>query len=238
MFSWLKLGDLRIEVTFKNIKHVHLSVYPPAGTVRIAAPQHMKLDTVRLFAIAKLDWIRQQQEKLRLQEREAPREYLDRESHYVWGRRYLLKLVEKDASPRVELKPRTLLMHVRPGMTTAHKRDILDAWYRDQIRLAVPPLVEHWESILNVKAGRCYVQRMKTRWGSCNPVKRNIRLNTELAKKPSQCLEYVLVHELLHLVEPSHNARFVELMNRFLPDWKARRDMLNQLPVRHENWDY
>lgn len=238
MSSWLKLGEIQIEVTFKDIKNVHLSVYPPSGKVRIAAPAHMKLDTVRLFAIAKLDWIRQQQAKLRRQDREAPREYVDRESHYVWGKRYLLKIIEENAPPKVELTPRTLRLHVRPGTDTEHKRKILEAWYREQVREAVPPLLALWEPVVGGKVARYFVQTMKTKWGSCNPANRSIRLNTELAKKPRQCLEYILVHELLHLREPSHNQRFVSLMDQTMPAWRTLRELLNQLPVRHEEWEY
>lgn len=238
MSSSLKLGNLDIDVMFKDIKNVHLSVYPPAGRVRIAAPMHMKLDTVRLFAISKLDWIRLQQAKLAHQERETPRDYLDRESHYVWGKRYLLKIVEEEAAPRVELTPRTIRLHVRPGADRARKRAVLENWYRQQLHTAIPPLRAQWEPLLGVAVARYFVQQMKTKWGGCNPAKRNVRINTELAKKPPQCLEYIFVHELAHLLAPTHNALFVSVMDRFMPDWQTRREQLNQLPVRHEDWDY
>jgi predicted metal-dependent hydrolase len=238
MPSRLRLGKIHIEVVQKDIKNVHLSVHPPAGRVRIAAPAHMKLDTIRVFAISKLDWIRQQQAKLRKQDRETARDYVDRESHYVWGKRYLLKVIEQDAAPRVELTPRTLRLHVRPGADRQRKRIILEGWYREQLHAAVPLLLAQWEQVLGVKAARYFVQHMKTKWGSCNSDLGNIRLNTELAKKPPQCLEYIIVHEVVHLLEPSHNARFVLLMDQFMPDWRTWRDLLNQLPVRHEEWDY
>jgi len=238
MSSRLRLGKIDIEVVQKDIRNVHLSVHPPAGRVRIAAPAHMKLDTIRVFAISRLDWIKQQQAKLRKQERETPRDYVDRESHYVWGKRYLLKVIGQDAAPRVELTPRTLRLHVRPGSDRQQKRLILDRWYRQQLHEVIPPLLAQWEPVVGVKVARYFVQQMKTKWGSCNSAKGNIRLNTELAKKPPQCIEYILVHELTHLLEPSHNARFVLLMDQFMPDWRARRDLVNQLPVRHEEWDY
>jgi predicted metal-dependent hydrolase len=238
MSSRLRLGKIDIEVVQKDIKNVHLSVHPPAGRVRIAAPAHMKLDTIRVFAISRLDWIKQQQAKLRKQDRETQRDYVDRESHYVWGKRYLLKVIEQDAVPRVELTPRTLRLHVRPGSDRQQSHRILDRWYRQQLHEVIPPLLAQWEPVLGVKVARYFVQQMKTKWGSCNSAKGNIRLNTELAKKPPQCIEYILVHELTHLLEPSHNARFVLLMDQFMPDWRARRDLVNQLPVRHEEWDY
>lgn len=238
MKTTLDLGDFHAEVVRKAIKHVHLSVYPPDGRVRIAAPAGMELETIRLFAIAKLAWIKRQQRKILAQERETPREFLDRESHYVWGKRYLLKVVEKEAAPAVELGHSSLLLQVRPGCDAARRQEILDAWYREQIRQAVPALLEKWQPLIGVRAGKVFVQRMRTRWGSCNPVSGYIRLNTDLAKKPPECLEYIVVHELTHLLEPTHNARFASLMENFLPHWRQVRDALNRLPVRHEDWIY
>ncbi|MDD3483112.1 M48 family metallopeptidase [Azovibrio restrictus] len=238
MKATLDLGDFSAEVVRKAIKHVHLSVYPPDGRVRIAAPAGMELETIRLFAIAKLAWIKRQQRKILAQERETPREFLDRESHYVWGKRYLLKVVEKEAAPAVELGHNSLLLQVRPGCDAARRQEILDAWYREQIRQAVPALLEKWQPLIGVRAGKVFVQRMRTRWGSCNPAAGHIRLNTDLAKKPPECLEYIVVHELTHLLEPTHNARFASLMEGFLPHWRLVRDALNRLPVRHEDWTY
>jgi len=216
----------------------HLSVLPPHGRVRVAAPQQMKLDTIRVFLISKLDWIRRQQRKMDAQEREAPREYLDRESHYVWGRRYLLKRIDKEQSPRVELRHHSLLLLLRPATSPARATEILDAWYREQLRAAALELIAKWAPKMGVKVGRLFVQRMKTRWGSCNPASGAIRLNTELARKPPECLEYIVLHEMAHLIEPSHNARFASLMDMFLPAWPHLRDQLNRLPVRHDDWSY
>lgn len=238
MAARIDLGDLPVEVVRKDIKNLHLSVLPPAGKVRIAAPRQMSLDTIRVFAISKLAWIKGQQRKLLVQEREAPCEYLDRESHHVWGRRYLLRRIEKDAAPSIALGHGKLVLQVRPSTDEARCREILDGWYREQIRAATPPLIAKWESRMNVKVGRVFVQRMKTRWGSCNPATRSIRLNTELAKKPPECLEYILVHEMAHLIEPTHNARFTALMEMLMPAWPHLRRLLNQLPVRHEEWAY
>jgi predicted metal-dependent hydrolase len=234
----LDLGELHAEVTRKAIKHVHLSVLPPAGKVRVAAPQSMPLDTIRLFVISKLAWIRSQQRKLQAQERETPREFLNKESHYLWGKRYLLEISFADAAPAVSLSPRKLFLQVRPGADTARCEDVLDAWYRQQVREAVTGLLAKWEPLLQVKPQRIFVQRMKTKWGSCTPESGYIRLNTDLAKKPPECLEYILVHELVHLLEPSHNERFAALMDLYLPHWQHLRKQLNSLPVRHEAWEY
>lgn len=236
MQDTLDLGDLHAEVTRKAIKHVHLSVLPPAGKVRVAAPQSMPLDTIRLFVVAKLNWIRSQQRKLQAQERETPREFLNKESHHVWGKRYLLEISHAEAAPAVSLSPRKLYLQVRPGADQARCEEVLDAWYRQQVRDAVPALLAKWEPLLQVKVNRVFVQRMKTRWGGCTPESGHVRLNTDLAKKPPECLEYVVVHELVHLLEPTHSVRFVALMDTFLPHWQQLRKRLNDLPVRHENW--
>jgi predicted metal-dependent hydrolase len=238
MATKLRLGDQTVDVAFKDIKNVHLSVHPPAGRVSISAPRRMKLETVRLFAISKLDWIRRQQRKIRGQEREPEREFVDRESHCVWGKRYLLSVVEQTGRPAVELRQNKLLLTVPANAKLDNKRALVELWYRNQIRELVPTLVSKWEPVLGVKVGRVLVRRMKTRWGSCNHRSASILLNTELAKKPRACLEYVLVHEMVHLLEPTHNARFVALMDRFMPMWKTHRQALNRLPLRHEEWDY
>jgi predicted metal-dependent hydrolase len=238
MATQINLGNLTVDVVFKDIKNIHLSVYPPDGKVRISAPTRMNLDTVRVFAISKLGWIRQQQDKLRRQDRETPREYLERESHYVWGKRYLLKVVEGNAAPGIELKHNALVLHVRPGTEEEKKQAIMESWYREQLKAAATDLIARWEPLIGVKVGAFFVQRMKTKWGSCNPIHHSLRLNTELAKKPPECLEYIVVHEMVHLLEPTHNARFVALMERFMPNWRMFREQLNQLPVRHEMWVY
>lgn len=234
----IELGDIAVDVVKKEIKNIHLSVYPPTGKVRISAPMRMDLDTIRVFAISKLAWIKSQQQKLREQERESPREYLDRESHYVWGRRYLLKVIEKDAAPAVELNHSKMLLQIRPATSYVRKQAILEEWYRERLKEAVPSLVAKWEPLMGVKVERFFVQRMKTKWGSCTPESRSIRLNTNLAKKPPECLEYIVVHEMVHLLEPTHNSRFMTLMDQFIPKWRFYRDELNRLPVRHEDWAY
>ena len=211
MVTQVILGDIAVDVMLKDIKNVHLSVHPPTGRVRISAPKRMSLDTIRVFAISKLGWIKQQQKKLRRQERETPREYLDRESHYVWGKRYLLKVDEADSAPEVKLKHSKIILRVRPGTNNDTRQAIVSQWYREQIKTAVPELIEKWERMIGVKLERVFVQKMKTKWGSSNPRARSIRLNTELAKKPRDCLEYVVVHEMLHLLERHHNDRFTAI---------------------------
>ena len=238
MITKLKLGEITVDVVQKNIKNVHLSAYPPNGRVRISAPLRMSADTIRVFAISKLGWIKQQQARLRGQERELPREYLDRESHYVWGKRYLLKVVKKEGAPTVEVRPDTLRLCVRPGAGEATREAVIATWYRQLLKAELPALIEAWERRLKVKVSGFYVRRMKTKWGSCNPAARTIRLNTELAKKPKECMEYVVVHELVHLIERHHNGRFVATMDRHLPQWRVYRQELNAAPLAHETWSY
>jgi predicted metal-dependent hydrolase len=232
----LVLDDLVVDVVLKDIKNVHLSVYPPDGRVHISAPARMNMETIRVYAISRLGWIRRQQKKLRDQERESRREYVDRESHYVWGRRYLLKVVQETAVPSAQIKHGTLLLTVRPGADEQTRAATVSAWYREILKTETATLIEAWEPRLQVKVNGFFVQQMKTKWGSCNPAAGTIRLNTELAKKPPECVEYVVVHEMAHLLEPTHNARFLALMDRFIPTWRETRKTLNRLPARHESW--
>jgi len=234
----LRLGDIDIDVEQKDIKNIHLSVYPPVGRVRISAPLRLDLDTIRVYALSKLNWIKKQQAKLRGQDREAPREFLDRESHYYNGNRYLLKVVELEAPPKIELKHSTLVLFVRPDTPTEKRQRILDEWYRAQLKIVVPVLIEKWEKKLNVKVYEFGIKKMKTRWGSCNREAKRIWLNLELAKKPPECLEYVVVHEMVHFLERKHNDIFTAYMNEFLPKGRFYKDELNRLPVKHETWNY
>jgi predicted metal-dependent hydrolase len=234
----VNLGDIAVDVVRKDIKNVHLSVYPPSGKVRISAPSRMSIDTIRIFAISKLDWIKQQQNKIRQQERETPREYQNRESHHLWGKRYLLTVEEIDDAPSIEVTHSRILLRVRSGTDDDKREALIEEWYRHQIKKAVPPLLTKWQSLMGVKVNRVFIQRMKTKWGSCNPKDKHIRLNSELAKKPPECLEYIVVHELAHLLEPTHTSRFASLMDQYMPKWQFYREQLNRLPVRHEMWGY
>ena len=236
MASQIQLGDIAIDVVLKDIKRVHLSVHPPAGRVRISAPKRMSIETLRAFAISKLDWIRRQQRKLREQDRESQREYLDRENHYVWGRRVVLELVKVNSGPSVQLCRSRLLVRVRPGTDEANREAVVASWYRQLLKEAVPPLIEAWERRLKVNVSGFYVRQMKTKWGSCNPTARTIRLNTELAKKPKECLDYIVLHEVAHILEPTHGPGFMALMDRFMPAWGETQKLLNRLPVAHADW--
>lgn len=234
----LKLGNIDIEVEQKDIKNIHLSVYPPNGRVRIAAPERMDLDTIRVFAISKLQWIRSQQEVLQNQEREPKREYLNRESHYFFGKRYLLKVHQVDASPKVELDHKHIHLYVRPNTSTEKRAEVMDGWHRTELKKIVPKLITKWEKRIGVKSNDYGIKKMRTKWGSCNTKAKRIWLNLELAKKPKDCLEYIIVHELVHLLERSHNQRFVKFMDEFMPKWRFYRDELNRLPYSHVDWGY
>ncbi|MEN8129157.1 MAG: SprT family zinc-dependent metalloprotease [Pseudomonadota bacterium] len=232
----IRLNNMDVEVVQKNIKNVHLSVYPPKGHIKVSAPESMEIETIRVYVISKLGWIKRQREKLRAQARETPRECIDRESHYFNGKRFLLKVIERDAAPQVRLSHSKIELQVRPGADEVKKRFVLDEWYRQQLKEKVSSLVTQWEKKMDVSVAQLTIRKMKTKWGSCSPGSRSIRINLELAKKPPECLEYIVVHELAHLLEPSHNSRFIALMDRFMPKWRLYRDELNALPVRHEDW--
>ena len=227
MLETINLGRVQAQVLRTRIKHMHLGVFPPEGTLRISAPEDVALDPIRVFAISKLAWIKQQQRKMQAPPREPQREYIDRESHYVWGRRYLLQIQELSAPASIALSGKNMRMTVRPGTPADKRQALLDAWYRAQVRAAALPLLRKWQTIMGVQPGKLLVQRMKTKWGSCNPRTGLIRLNTDLAKKPPEHLEYVIVHELTHLIEASHGERFVAAMDRFLPKWQHYRQELN-----------
>jgi predicted metal-dependent hydrolase len=238
MTAQLNLGGISVEVVFKDIKNLHLSVYPPTGRVRISAPERMKLDTIRIYAISKLNWIKRQRTRLQGQERETPREFLDRESHYVWGRRYLLQIIETEAASSVQLCHGKMFLRVHPRTSDDSKHAIIGQFYRDQIKVVVPAILEKWEPVMGVTVDKLYLRLMKTKWGSCNPRTRAIRLNSELAKKPEECLEYVVVHEMIHFFERHHGDRFISLMDKFVPRWRHYREQLNRAPLGHETWSY
>lgn len=236
MRQTIRLGDLAVEVTCKAVKNVHLSVHPPHGRVTLVAPTGTRLEVARAYAISKLRWIRDQQAKLRGQAREPLRRYIERESHYLWGRRYLLTVIERDAKPTITVDHRRITLIVRPGSDRAKRAQIIHDWHKSLLHEAVPALIEKWTPKLRVRVAGYFLQRMKTKWGSCNPDARHIRLNTELAKKPKDLLEYVVVHELVHLLEPTHNERFQLLLTEHYPTWREARAELNELPLAAEVW--
>jgi predicted metal-dependent hydrolase len=234
----IDLGNIVIEVEQKDIKNIHLSVYPPEGKVRISAPGRLDLDTIRVFAISKLKWIKKQQEIFKKQERETQREYLSRESHYFLGERYLLKVIEYDASPKVILKKKEIQLIVRPGTPLEKRKEILDEWYRSELKKVVPHIIEKWEQKIGVQSHEYGIKKMRTKWGTCNQKAHRIWLNLELAKKPIECIEYIIVHELVHLMERSHKEKFIALMDKNMPKWRFYREELNRLPFSHVDWRY
>lgn len=234
----IELGDICLDVIHKNIKNVHLSVHPPLGRVTISAPLQMDLETIRLFSISKLGWIRKQQARLNNQKRETAREYITRESHYYCGQRYLLKVIEQDAAPKVILKHNAIELYIRKGASRSQKEDILHSWYRQQLRELVPQYIAKLEKKMNVKVFEICIRTMKTKWGTCNPKAKRIWLNTELAKKPIESIEYVLVHEMVHLIERKHDEKFVAYMDTLLPKWKYLREELNRSALGHVEWSY
>lgn len=234
----LHLSDITIEVIQKDIKHLHLGVYPPTGRVRIAAPKHLDADTIRVYAISKLGWIKRQQQKLRRQERDSKKDYISRESHYYLGKRYLLKITEANEVPKVILHHNTIELRVCPGTTQQRRQAILEAWYRKELKQRIQPLIAKWEKVMHVHVAELGIKKMKTKWGTCNEDAKRIWLNLELAKKPTSCIEYILVHEMVHLLERKHNDRFVSYMDRFLPQWRLIKEELNRLPVAHADWEY
>ena len=234
----IDLGNISVDVIQKNIKNIHLSVYPPTGRVRIAAPLRMDLETIRVFAISKLGWIKKQQVKFRNQQRETPREFTTRESHYFLGKRYLLKVVEADLPPVVKIKHNTLILKVRKQTSQELKQFILHNWYRQQLKELIPKYISKWEVRMKVRVAEFGVKKMKTKWGSCNRDAKRIWLNLELAKKPVECLEYIVVHEMIHLLERNHNERFIAYIDKYLPQWRHYKEELNRLPVSHADWNY
>lgn len=237
MAETIKIGDIVIDLTRKDVKHVHLSVHPPHGRVTLVAPRKTRPDVARAYAVSKLSWIRIQQSKLREQARETPRQFIERESHYLWGRRFLLTVVEREAKPGVTQDHRRITLFVRPGSDRAKREAVMNLWHRSLLHEAVPSLIRKWERKLNVAVEAYFLQRMKTKWGGCNHRARHIRLNTELVKKPKDLLEYVIVHEMAHLLEPTHSERFFALLERHYPTWREARLELNELPLGAEQWD-
>ena len=238
MTKTIQLGEISIAVTKKAIKNVHLSVHPPDGRVTLVAPIATRFDVARAYAISKLAWIREQQKTLKTQAREAPRQFIERESHYVWGRRYLLTIVSKETKPCVSLDHKRITLTVRPGSDQAKRMHVVHEWHKSLLHAVVPAIIQKWERKLKVQVSAYFLQRMKTKWGGCNHRAGNIRLNTELVKKPKDLLEYVIVHEMVHLLEPTHNERFIEIIKKHYPTWREARAELNELPLTAETWKY
>jgi len=235
----ITVNDLVVDVVRKDIKHLHLAVYPPAGRVRVAAPLLVNDEAVRLFTIARLGWIKRQQAKFEAQERQSAREYVSGESHYYQGHRYLLNVTYRIGPPAIIIRNNKILdLYARPNSDTAQRERILTTWYRQRLKEEIAPLITKWEAIIGVQVASWGVKQMKTKWGTCNIEARRVWLNLELIKKPAHCLELIIVHELVHLLERHHNERFVAYMNRFMPLWQFYREELNREPLGHETWEY
>ncbi len=235
----IQVADLLIDVVRKNIKNMHLAVYPPTGRIRLAAPAKTDSEVIRLFAISKIAWIKKHIKNFNNQSRETPRDYISGESHYFEGRRYILNVIEREGYNKVEIKNhKELNLFIRPNTTKEEKSKVFKEWYRKQLKKQIPELIEKWEKVIGVKANAWGVKQMRTKWGTCNTTEKRIWLNLELAKKPKNCLEYILVHELVHLLERNHNDTFIKHLNTFMPKWRAHRDELNSLPITHNDWGY
>lgn len=234
--GYLTVAGLNVDIVYKSIKNMHISVYPPLGRVRVAAPDRLDEEAIRLAIVQRLPWIKKQREQLQNAERQSEREMVTGESHYVWGQRLRLKLVEATGRPHVDAAGSKLQVASPAGADTAQRRELLQAWYRKQLKAAIPPLIEKWEPIIGRAVNGWTVRRMKTKWGSCNPESANLWFNLELAKKHPRCLEYIVVHEMTHFHERTHNDRFIELMDKNLPNWRATRDELNGAPLADEEW--
>lgn len=235
----ITISNITIDVIRKEIKNIHLAVYPPTGRVRLAAPLNVNEDAIRLFAISRLGWIKRNQRKFKGQERISQREYKQRESHYFQGRRYLLNIIESNKTPEVVLKNKKFIeMHIRPETPVSKRHEIMSKWYRGQLKKQIPEIIQKWEKILKIHVADWQVKQMKTKWGSCNIEKKRIWLNLELAKKPVHCLEYIIVHEMVHFLERHHNERFLYNMDKHLPNWRQIKNELNQSPSGHADWKY
>ncbi len=236
--SFVEVDGIAVEVLRKEIKNLHLSVRPPDGQVRVSAPRYVDDDAVRLALVSRLAWIRKKQRMFQESQRQPEREMVTGESHYFRGRRYRLEVEERDGPARITVGGERLRMSVRPGTDREGRERTLNAWYRQHVKDEIPALVGKWEPVMGVSVAEWGVKKMKTRWGSCNLQDRRVWLNLELAKKPTYCLEYVLVHEMVHLLERLHNERFKALMDQFMPQWRLYRDELNRTPLAHEEWAY
>lgn len=234
--AYLTVRGIDVDVIYKDIKNLHIGVYPPLGRVRVAAPLRLDDDQVRLAIIQRLPWIKRQRAELRAVPRQSEREMVTGESHYVWGVRRRLKLIERPGRAHIEVDGERLALYTAPDSSAEERRAQLDLWYREQLRQAIPELIKRWEDTLGVSVPKWTIRRMKTKWGSCNRETRHLWFNVELAKKHPDCLEYIVVHEMTHYFERHHGERFAQLMDKHLPDWRARRDRLNGSPLAEEAW--
>jgi predicted metal-dependent hydrolase len=230
---------VRVTVVRKAIKNLHLGVYPPHGRVRVAAPLTVSEEAVRLAVVGKLGWIKRQRARFEAQPRQSRRELVNGESHYFLGRRCRLQVHHRKGPSWAALRGKTVIdLFVRPGATAEERDRILQRWYRAELKALVPPLLEKWQRALGVQAVAWGIKKMKTKWGSCTIDARRLWINLELIKKPVRCLEYIAIHELMHLRERHHGNAFIKLMDKALPTWRTHRAELNRAPLAQENWEY
>ncbi len=235
----LTIGDTNLEIIRKDIKNVHLSVHPPDGRVRLAVPAKMDEEAIRLFAISKLSWIKKQKAKFNNQDRQSPREFVSGESHYYLGSRYILNVIETSGKQHIELKNNKFInLHVRPNSTVEKRERIMTKWYREQLKEMIPKYIDKWQNVMGVQVNEWGVKLMKTKWGTCNIEANRIWINLELIKKNPRCIEYIIVHEMVHLLERNHNDRFNAYMDKFIPNWKGIRDELNDMIYESNKWSY
>lgn len=234
--AYLTVRGINIDVVYKDIKNLHIGVYPPMGRVRVAAPARFDDEQVRIAVIQRLPWIKRQRKELQDAPRQTEREMVAGESHYVWGIRRRLKVVERPGRSHIEIDGDRLVLYTPYDSTSEKRREYLDRWYRQQLRDALPEIIAKWEAKLEASVPKWTIRRMKTKWGSCNRETRHIWINVELAKKHPNCLEYIVVHEMAHYFERNHSERFTKLMDGFLPDWRSRREQLNGSPLSEEVW--
>lgn len=217
----LTIEDIDIEVVKKNVKNINLSVHPPDGRVKLSAPKSMDNDSIRRFVTSKIPWIKKHKDKFKNQVREIPKRFISGETHYFQGNEYLLNLVETNSKHRVEIVNNTTInLYIGKDSTKEKRENIMNEWYRDELKLLIPKYISKWEEVMNVSVDEWKIRKMKNIWGSCHIHNKKILINLELAKKDLIYLEYVIVHEMVHLLERYHNDKFRSYMDKFLPDWR------------------
>lgn len=236
MTEHLLIGGFDVEVTKKDIKNIHLTVHPPKGVVKLSAPLDTDSQVLKAFALTKLEWIKRHHQRLVNQARESQRELINRESVSVWGNRYLIKIESFNGGGFVEIKGNNLILRIQKNSSKKTKIEIIESWYRDELRKKAIKILAKWEGKFGKSVKNLYIQRMKTKWGSCSPASKSIRLNTELVHKNKEALEYVIVHELIHFIESRHNDKFYRILDSVLPNWKSIRQKLNQAPLTYATW--
>jgi predicted metal-dependent hydrolase len=222
----IRPGSIPVEVEYRGIKNMRITVYPPDGKVRITAPFDTPMELIRNFAVSKTAWIEKHREKFRSRSK-TPLALKNNGQVWVWGEALVLEIAERRGNPKILVTGGIMKMQVRPGSQAEKHQALLDKWYRRLVGEAAQVLIKKWEPLIGVKVEGLYIRKMKSHWGSCNAVRRTLRLNSELAKKPPDCLEYVIVHEMLHIIEVHHNEKFYRLLNRFIPSWKEIRKKMN-----------